>query len=51
VQFYDEQGDGDRENAIGECFETSGGQKVLVTVYTLGRCGGGDGCAAQSPPY
>jgi hypothetical protein len=51
VEFDDEQGDGDREDTIGECFETSGGQQVLVTIYALNRCGCTDGRSAQSPPY
>jgi hypothetical protein len=50
LQFYDEQGEGDREDTIGECFETSRGQQVLVTVYALSRCGDADGRATQYPP-
>ena len=51
VQFQDEQGDGDREDAIRECFETSGGQKVLVAIRVLSGCGCADGRTAQLPPY
>jgi hypothetical protein len=51
VEFYDEQGDGDREDTIGECFETRGGQQVLVTIYALSGCGCADGRSAQFPSY
>jgi hypothetical protein len=30
VEFYDEQGDGDREDAVGEGLQAGGGQEAVV---------------------
>ena len=51
VQFQDEQGDGDREDAVGEGLQTVGGQVAAVGALAVGRRGAGDGRSAQFPPY
>jgi hypothetical protein len=51
VQFQDEQGDGDREDPVGECLQTAGGQEAALTACVLSGPAAGDGRAAQFPPY